>query len=95
MPQDYQRKIPQFDGTSQYTAQHHVNKMIDYFELHEIDEVDVQMRLLAQTLAGDVNKWFKGLNAGIIVDLAVFHRIFINWWEKRKNHNKSYLNLKA
>lgn len=25
--------------------------------LHEIDEVDVQMRLFAQTLNGDVKKW--------------------------------------
>ena len=51
MPQDYQSKIPQFDGNSQYTAQQHVNKMTDYFELNEIDEADVQMRLFAQTLA--------------------------------------------
>jgi len=28
--------------------------MNDYFELHEIDEKDVKMRLFAQTLTGDV-----------------------------------------
>jgi len=44
MPADYQSKIVQFDGTGHYTAQHHVNNMTDYFQLHEIDIVDVQMR---------------------------------------------------
>ena len=58
--------------------------MVDYFELHEIDEADVQMRLFAQTLAGDVKKWFKGLPTGSIVDLAAFHRMFLNRWEKKK-----------
>ena len=47
--------------------------MTNYFELHEIDDDDVQMRLFAQTLIGEVKKWFKGFNAGSIVDLAVFH----------------------
>jgi len=31
MPQDYHRKIFLFDATDQYTAQHHVNKMTDFF----------------------------------------------------------------
>ena len=45
MPQYNQRKIPQFYGTTHYIAQQHVNKMTDYFELHELDDADVQMRL--------------------------------------------------
>jgi len=47
MPQDYQNKIVQFDGIGPYTTQHHINKMTNYFELHEIDIGDVQMRLFA------------------------------------------------
>ena len=78
MPQDYQSKIFHFDGTGQYTAQQHVNKMIDYFELHEIDEADVKMRLFAQTLAQDVKKCFKYLPANHIADLVAFHQLFIN-----------------
>jgi len=85
MPQDYQRKIFLFDATGEYTTQHHVNKMTDYFELHEIDESDVQMRLFAQTLTGDVNKWFKALLAHHIANLANFHRLFIDRWERKKN----------
>jgi len=85
MPQDYQSKIFQFDGTGQYIPQQHVKKMNDYFELHEIDEEYVQMRLFSQTLVGDVKKWFKGLPTGHIVDLPAFHRLFINRWERKKN----------
>ena len=51
----------------------------------KIDDSDVQMRLFAQTLTGAVKKWFKGLNPGSIVDLEVFHRLFLNKWEKKKN----------
>ena len=85
MPHDYQRKIILFDVIGQGTAQQHVNKMIDYYELHEIDDSDVQMRLFAQTLTGDVKKWFKGLPTNHIVDLAAFHRLFIDRWERKKN----------
>ena len=85
MPQDYQSKIPQFDATTQYTAQQYINKIADYFELHEIDDFDVKMRLFAQTLTWEVKKWFKGLNPGSITDLAVFHGLFLNKWEKKKN----------
>lgn len=59
--------------------------MIDYFELHEVNEDDVQMRLFAQTLAGDVKKWFKSLPPNHIFDLDAFHQLFINRWERKKN----------
>lgn len=85
MPQDYQRKIFLFDATGQYTTQQHVNKMTDYFKFHEVDEFDVQMRLFTQTLTWDVKKWVKDLSANHITDLAAFHRLFIDKWERNKN----------
>lgn len=43
MPADYQSKIPLFDGTLQgVIAQQHVDKMIDFFNLHEIDAENVE-----------------------------------------------------
>ena len=85
MPQEYQSKIPQFDATIHYTAQQHINKMTDFFELHEIDDSDVQMRLFAQTLTGEVKKWFKGLVVVSVTNLSLFHRLFLNKWEKKKD----------
>ena len=58
--------------------------MTDYFELNEIDDSDVQMRFFTQTLIGEVKKWFKGLTAGSIADLEIFHRVFLNKWENKK-----------
>ena len=43
------------------------------------------MRPFAQTLTSEVKNWFKGLNVGSIVDLSVFHRLFLIRWEKKKN----------
>ena len=45
MPQDYQTRLPQFDGTRPLNTQQHVDKMNDYFDLQEVDEADIQMRL--------------------------------------------------
>jgi hypothetical protein len=38
MPQDYQTRLPQFDATGPLSAQQHVDKMNDYYDLHEVDE---------------------------------------------------------
>jgi len=85
IPVDYQSNIFLFDVTSHYTAQQHVNKMSEFFELHEINEADVQMRLFAQTLTGDVKKWFKAFPTNHIVDLENFRILLIDRWGKKKN----------
>jgi hypothetical protein len=33
MPQDYQTRIPQFDGTGTFNAKQHVDTMNDFFDL--------------------------------------------------------------
>ena len=43
------------------------------------------MRLFAQSLGGEVRKWFKGLTPHSINDLQGFHQSFLNKWEVRKN----------
>jgi hypothetical protein len=85
MPQDYQTSLPQFDATGTLNAQQHVDKMNDYLDLQEVDEVDVQMRLFTQSLTGDVKKWFKALPAASIPDLVMFQRSFLDRWEVKKN----------
>jgi hypothetical protein len=85
MPQDYQTRLPQFDATGPLNAQQHVDKMNDYLDLQEVDEVDVQMRLFAQSLTGEVKKWFKALPAASIADLVAFQRSFLDRWGVKKN----------
>ena len=79
MPSDYESKIPFFDGTPNgITAQQHVEKMADFYELHEIDEENVAMRLFVQTFTGDVRKWFRGLATTRINTLDELQRQFLN-----------------
>jgi hypothetical protein len=85
MPQDYQNRIPQFDAAIPLCEQENIDKMNDYYDLHEVYEVDVQMRLFAQTLTGDVQKWYKCFHAASVLDLTAFQRSFIDRWEVKKN----------
>ena len=75
MPSNYQSKILFFDGTpNSIIAQQHVDKMADFYELHQIDAENVAMRLFVQTFAGEVRKWFIGLPAARITTLAELKR---------------------
>jgi hypothetical protein len=85
MPQDYQTILPQFNSTIPLNAQQHIDKMNDYFDLQEVDKVDVQMRLFAQSLTRDVKKWFKTLRVATIPDIIIFHQNFLDRWEVKKN----------
>jgi cyclopropane fatty-acyl-phospholipid synthase-like methyltransferase len=85
MPQDYQTRLPQYNNIGSINSQQHMNKMNDYFDLQEVDEVDVQMRLFAQSLTGNIKKWFKALRPASIIDLVAFHRSFLDRWEVKKN----------
>lgn len=83
---DYQRKISFFDGTpNSITAQQHVDRMEDFYELHEIDAENVAMRLFVQTFAGDVRKWFRGFPAASIATFTELQRQFLNRWEVKKD----------
>jgi len=59
--------------------------MNDVFDLQEVDEADVNMQLFAQSLGGDVKKWFRCLLAGSIANLNAFHQAFLARWEIKKN----------
>ena len=55
------------------------------------------MRIFAQSLGGEVKKWFKALPPNSINDLPALHQTFINKWEVRSNPLQilaEYKNLK-
>jgi len=75
-----------FDGTPQnITAQRHVEKMWNFFDLHEIDEENVTMRLFMQTFGGEVRKWFRALPARSVPTLEDLKRQFLECWEVKKD----------
>jgi hypothetical protein len=59
--------------------------MNDFFDLQEVDQAYVQMRLFTKILTGDVKKWFKALPIASIADIAAFHQNFLSRWEVNKN----------
>jgi len=77
MPTDCQSKIPLFDATQGITAQQHVDRMNDFFDLHEIDEENVTMRLFLQSLEAR----FKSRSEHYPWGLSIYCRFFIdNFW---------------
>ena len=67
LPQNYSQRISLFDGEGDITAKQHVAKFEYFIDLEEVDYLDVKMRLFAQSLSGEVKKWFKDLpNASIL-----------------------------
>ena len=78
MPVDYQRKIAIFDATQGIIAQQHVEKMNEFFDLHELEEENVATRLFVQSFGGEVRKWFRALPAGSIHTLQELHTQFLD-----------------
>ena len=70
-PLDYQTKIPLFENTETITAQQHVDKMNDFFDLHEVEIEDAMLRLFVQSFGGEVQKWFRALPTSFIPTLPV------------------------
>ena len=55
--------------------------MEDSFDYMEIDDDTFKIRIFAQSLGGDVKKWFKSLPPNNIQDLPALYQIFIKKWE--------------
>ena len=48
--------------------------MEDSFYYMEIDDETIKMRIFAQSLGGEVKKWFKSLPPGSIQDLPALYQ---------------------
>ena len=44
------------------------------------------MILFAQSLKGEVKKWFRALTPRSIVNSRVFEQFFLDKWEEKKNY---------
>jgi len=60
LPQNYGQRLPLFYGTSDITTKKHVDKLIDFIDLEEVDEED-GIRIIAQSFFVDVKKWLQSL----------------------------------
>ena len=62
--------------------------MEDAFDYMEIEEETIKMRIFAQSLGGDVKKWFKNLPPNNINCLPALYQTFINKWELKRTLSK-------
>jgi hypothetical protein len=53
--------------------------------LEEVDYEDAKMILFAQSLSGEVRKWFKSLLVVSIPNFAAFETLFLSKWGEKKN----------
>jgi hypothetical protein len=62
-----------------------------------VDFEDVKMRLFAQSLAGEVRKWFRALPIASIIYFEAFETKFLAKWGDKKNPLQlltQYINMK-
>jgi hypothetical protein len=85
LPQNYSQRIRLYDAEGSVSAQRHLDWFNDFIDLEEVDYADTKMRLFAQSLSGDVRKWFKSLPPTSIRDFATFETSFLNKWGDKKN----------
>jgi hypothetical protein len=85
LPQNYAQRIKSYDAEENISAQRHLDWFNDFVDLEEVDDEDVKMRLFAQSLSGEVRKWFKALPAASIPNFASFETTFLARWGDKKN----------
>ena len=83
LPQNYSQRISLFDGEGGITTKKHVAKFEDFFDLEEVDYVDVKMRLFSQSLSGEAKKWFKYLPSTSILTFQAFQNAFLERWDDK------------
>ena len=84
-PDNYAQGIRQFEAEGYIIAQQHLDRVLDFIDLEEVDYEDVKMMLFAQFFLGDVRKWFRGFLPNSIVNFQAFGNAFLRKWEDRKN----------
>jgi hypothetical protein len=80
LPQDYNQRIKLYDVEDNVSSQKHLDWFNDFVDLEKVDYEDVKMRLFAQSLTGEVKKWFRSLPAASIPYFATFETSFLSKW---------------
>ena len=97
LPQNYAQRISLYDGDGNFIVRQHVDRFDDFIDLEEVDDDDVKMRLFAQSLSREENKWFKNLLSRSILTFEVFQNSFLERWDDNKSPSQilsQYNNLK-
>ena len=80
MPNDYTRRLPQFSGNNEISIESHLDILWDYMEIRGVNNEDVFMRALGESLQGDVQLWFDHLAPESITGYDMFTDLLIDKW---------------
>jgi hypothetical protein len=76
LPQEYNQRIKLYDAEGNVSAQKHLVWFNDFVDLEEVDYEDAKMRLFAQSLVGEVQKWLIALPTTSIQNFEAFETKF-------------------
>jgi hypothetical protein len=85
LPQEYNHRIKLYDVEGNVSSHKHLDWFNDFVDIEEVNYEDEKMRLFAQSLVGEVRKWFRALPATSIPDFESFETSFLAKWGDRKN----------
>jgi hypothetical protein len=85
LPQNYNQIIKSCDVEENVSTQEHLDLFNDFVDLEKVDDEDVKVILFAQSLLGEVGKWFKYIPTTSIPNFATFETIFLAIWGDKKN----------
>jgi hypothetical protein len=85
LPREYNLRIKLYDVEGSVSAQKHLDWFNDFIDLEEVDFEDAKMRLFAQSLVGEVRKWFRALPTASIINFEAFETNFLVKWGDKKN----------
>jgi hypothetical protein len=74
---DYLKYMLKFTGEGDITAEEHLAAFYSYADNLNIENEDVWMRVFAQSLDGEVIKWFRGLAPGSIAGIEALDNVFL------------------
>ena len=80
MPNNYTRRFPQFNGNKDISIKSHLDILWDYMEIRGVDNEDVYMRALGESLQGDVQLLFDHLAPESITGYDMFTYLLIDKW---------------
>jgi hypothetical protein len=83
-PGDYLKYMPKFMGEEDITTEEHIVAFYNYADNQNIENEDVWMRVIIQSLFGEARKWFRGLAPGSITGIEALDEALLRHWGDKK-----------
>jgi len=77
--------MPKFDVEGEKIVEEHITSFYGFANNFGIENVDVWMRLFAQSFDGEVRKWFRALQPNWITNITAFYDTFVRKWGDKKD----------